>query len=106
MIRKITDEMTPFIHSARESERETTVRALGRRYDACVIGSGPGGSVAAATLALSGLKVALVERGPFVPVSSNNFRVLDQSNRMGSRSAESIPSILTHSSHTSTTSEK
>lgn len=83
MIRKITDEMTPFVHCARDSEQETTARALGRRYDACVIGSGPGGSVAAATLALSGLKVALVERGPFLPVSSNNFRVLDQSNRMG-----------------------
>jgi choline dehydrogenase-like flavoprotein len=52
-------------------------------YDACVIGSGPGGAVAAATLALAGKKVALIERGPFVPPEKISFRVLDMSNRFG-----------------------
>ena len=56
---------------------------LADEYDACVVGSGPGGAVAATTLASSGLKVLLIERGPFLPPEEFNFRVLDMTNRMG-----------------------
>ena len=48
-----------------------------------MIGSGPGGAVAAATLAQAGLKVLLVEKGPFIPQEQINFRVLDMSNKFG-----------------------
>ncbi|HEX2491216.1 MAG TPA: GMC family oxidoreductase [Blastocatellia bacterium] len=83
MIRKITQEMRPYIFAARDLSSNENDKPLAADYDVCVIGSGPGGSVAAATLAQSGLKVALVERGPFLPADDSNFRALDMSNRMG-----------------------
>jgi choline dehydrogenase-like flavoprotein len=83
MIRKITRELGQYIYGARDFSGSQNDKKLAITYDVCVIGSGPGGSVAAATLARSGLKVALVERGPFLPAEDSNFRVLDMSNRMG-----------------------
>lgn len=84
MIRKLTPELRSRIFTARDVQSVgTTHETLSTTYDACVIGSGPGGSVAAATLALAGRKVLLVERGPFVPPETINFRVLDMSNKFG-----------------------
>jgi choline dehydrogenase-like flavoprotein len=39
------------------------------RYDAVVVGAGAGGGVAARTLAEAGLRVLLVERGPWLPTA-------------------------------------
>lgn len=83
MIRTLTALHRNHIVSARDSASEKGRRLITDSYDACVIGSGPGGAVAAATLALAGKKVVLIERGPFVPPEKINFRVLDMSNRFG-----------------------
>lgn len=83
MIRKITDELRRHIFTARDVEAGRAGEAFTKTFDVCVVGSGPGGSVAAATLAGAGLEVLLVERGPFLPVESFNFRVLDMSHRAG-----------------------
>ncbi|WEG11136.1 GMC family oxidoreductase [Pullulanibacillus sp. KACC 23026] len=51
-------------------ETELATRSLGEiqdRYDAVVIGAGAGGSVAAAVLSESGLRVLVVERGNWLP---------------------------------------
>jgi choline dehydrogenase-like flavoprotein len=83
MIRRITKELRRHIYSARNFDSPENDKTLSRIFDVCVIGSGPGGSVATATLAQMGLKVALIERGPYLPSEDSNFRVLDMSNRMG-----------------------
>ncbi len=84
MIRKITSELRRHIVPARELESSPDHKnVLTTTYDACVIGSGPGGAVAAATLTQAGLKVLLIEKGPFVPPQETNFRVLDMSNKFG-----------------------
>lgn len=83
MIRKLTKELRQHILTAREAAAPAGETWLQERYDVIVIGSGPGGAVTAATLAEAGMKVALIERGPFFPVEESNFRVLDNSGRMG-----------------------
>jgi choline dehydrogenase-like flavoprotein len=84
VIRTLTPELRRHIISARDlNASENNQRILSNVYDACVIGSGPGGAVAAATLAERGLKVLLVEKGPFIPQEQINFRVLDMSNKFG-----------------------
>lgn len=84
MIRKLTPELRRHIVSSSDVESSAENRPiLTTIYDACVVGSGPGGAVVAATLAQAGQKVLLVERGPFVPVEQQNFRVLDMSNKYG-----------------------
>jgi choline dehydrogenase-like flavoprotein len=84
VIRKLTSEHRSHIISARDLETsEKRRQVLDTHYDACVIGSGPGGAIAAATLVQAGLKVLLVEKGPFIPQEQINFRVLDMSNRFG-----------------------
>ncbi|MGH9838820.1 MAG: FAD-dependent oxidoreductase [Blastocatellia bacterium] len=55
--------------TAREAALPQAEPWLKDSYDVCVIGSGPGGAVTAATLAEAGWKVALVERGPFFGVT-------------------------------------
>jgi choline dehydrogenase-like flavoprotein len=84
MIRKLPPELRLHIASPRDVEPSGKhQQILTTVYDACVVGSGPGGAVAAATLAGAGLKVLLIERGPFVPAEQHNFRVLDMSNKFG-----------------------
>ncbi|MEK6282212.1 MAG: GMC family oxidoreductase [Acidobacteriota bacterium] len=84
MIRKLAPELRRHIISARELGSSADHRGvLTTNYDSCVIGSGPGGAVTAAVLASAGMKVLLVERGPFVPPEQTNFRVLDMSNKFG-----------------------
>ena len=79
MIREITDTHHRHIHSAPSAPAaiESTV------WDACVVGSGPGGAVAAATLAEAGWRVLLVERGAFRPPADMNFQMLDMAMRLG-----------------------
>jgi len=83
MIRQLTPDLRRYIVSARELSSTENRQILADAYDACVIGSGPGGAVTAATLVQAGLKVLLVEKGPFVPPEQINFRVLDMSNKFG-----------------------
>ena len=82
MIRKITADLRARIVTSR-TDSSLLDKTLSASYDVCVVGSGPGGSVAAATLAEAGMKVLLVERGPFLPAEQFNFQVLDMSNKLG-----------------------
>ena len=80
MIRQITAEHRAHIHSSASARFDRVTEPV---WDACVVGSGPGGSVAATTLAQAGWRVVLVERGPFRPPEEMNFRVLDMASRLG-----------------------
>ena len=79
MIREVTAEHRRHIHGAGSDQLARVER---QTWDACVIGSGPGGSVTAATLAAAGWNVLLVERGPFRSPDQFNFRVLDMAGRL------------------------
>jgi choline dehydrogenase-like flavoprotein len=81
MIRPLTPANRRRIHDARELS-STAGEVLGHTYDVCVIGSGPGGAVAASTLAAAGLDVLLIERGPFRPPKDFTFQALDMATRL------------------------
>ena len=74
MIRKITPTLASRIHSSISSGIEGIARTV---WDVCIVGSGPGGAVAAATLAQAGWRVLLIERGAFRPAEQLKFRLLD-----------------------------
>jgi choline dehydrogenase-like flavoprotein len=80
MIRQITPSMRRHLYTASSAPWRELEWS---RWDACVIGSGPGGSVAAASLAQAGKRVILVERGAFRPPDDLNFSVLDMAMRLG-----------------------
>jgi len=80
VIRKITPPLARHIHPAADAGWGVIQRT---NWDACVIGSGPGGAVAAATLANAGWRVVLIERGRFQPVETMSFGLLDMPLRLG-----------------------
>jgi choline dehydrogenase-like flavoprotein len=83
MIRSLTADHRQRIFGACELSEEPGRDALARTYDVCVIGSGPGGSVAASTLASAGFDVVLLERGPFRAPKEFTFQALDMATRLG-----------------------
>ena len=61
MIREISAEHRQHILDSTSKNLADIIETV---WDACVIGSGPGGAVTAATLAEAGWQVLLVEPGP------------------------------------------
>ena len=80
MIHKITPALGSHIHSSMSGGIDGIARTL---WDVCIVGSGPGGAVAAATLAEAGWRVLLIERGAFRPAEQLKFRFLDMPMRLG-----------------------
>jgi choline dehydrogenase-like flavoprotein len=80
VIRKITPTLGSHIYSSTSGGIDGIARTL---WDVCIAGSGPGGAVAAATLAEAGWRVLLIERGAFHPADRLKFRFLDMPMRLG-----------------------
>jgi len=79
MIREITASLERQIHSAATAPRRALESIM---WDACVVGSGPGGAVTAATLAQAGWRVLLIERGAYRRPEDANFQLFDMAMRL------------------------
>ncbi len=104
MILHITPEQRRYIYSAADLGRGKYPglrRGDSIRLDCevCVVGSGPGGSVAAHELAVAGRHVVLVERGPYLDHRDFNYKYLRMAGKLnGLRVARGYRMIL-HQGH-------